>query len=502
MLGKAVGFLMLPFYAHALGDTGYGVIGLVDASLNFLTSLLSYGIAGGILRFYHEEALARKGAVVSTAVLLLWLVGTPLVLVLCALGPHLSWVLLSSGDHAFILALALAGFLVDTTSQAAAAYLVIRQRSVLFSVLNLVKLGVGLTLNILFIVVWNWGLLGFFTSSLVSACVAGAFFHWTALHNCGLRFDRAIARRIILFELPMVPGHMVSFASRQAERLLLRFLIGIKSVGILEMAYKFPTLIPMLITEPFFRSWQTKRTETAEEPDAPAVMGRVFVQYSFILLGATTLLAATVKEVIVLLTPPEFWAAGSIARIEILTNLVLGIYYYVFFGLFYTKRTGTISFIRSCTAIGKIPLSVLLIWCWGLRGAAYSALAAAVLQTLWAGLLSQRAYPIVFEWRKLCLMAALAGGTFVLAEWGAQAGGPVDLIARHWVEPSLSKVGALLGNTGLANGRIAEKIAAKVGERLDVLALLLAKGSVCTAFLAIYPLLRASALKTDGHVRC
>ena len=68
MLGKLVGFIMLPFYAHKLGAAGYGIIGMVDASLSLLTGFLAYSLRGTIVRLYHEQVGENKRHVVSTGI--------------------------------------------------------------------------------------------------------------------------------------------------------------------------------------------------------------------------------------------------------------------------------------------------------------------------------------------------------------------------------------------------------------------------------------------------
>ncbi|MDO9172067.1 MAG: hypothetical protein Q7W29_09570, partial [bacterium] len=46
--GKMISFFLLPFYAHVLQDVGYGVIGMIEASLAFLFTLMSYGVQSAV----------------------------------------------------------------------------------------------------------------------------------------------------------------------------------------------------------------------------------------------------------------------------------------------------------------------------------------------------------------------------------------------------------------------------------------------------------------------
>ncbi|MCP4800622.1 MAG: oligosaccharide flippase family protein, partial [bacterium] len=66
MLAKAVGFIMLPFYAHILEAGGYGVIGILDMGMGFLLSLFAFGYSSGLTRFFHEEKDKRPETAIST----------------------------------------------------------------------------------------------------------------------------------------------------------------------------------------------------------------------------------------------------------------------------------------------------------------------------------------------------------------------------------------------------------------------------------------------------
>ena len=55
ILGKAIGFVMLPVYAHYLRGEGYGIIGMIDVTLSVLTLLMGSGLTGALTRFYFDK---------------------------------------------------------------------------------------------------------------------------------------------------------------------------------------------------------------------------------------------------------------------------------------------------------------------------------------------------------------------------------------------------------------------------------------------------------------
>lgn len=429
VLGKLISFFMLPFYAHVLQDVGYGVIGMVETGLALLMSLMAYGAQGGIIRIYHDKPPELKARVISTGVLLIGGSSLALTALVAVFSRPLSALMLESSDQAVLLILALGGFVLELTGLAAATILLIRRRSVAFSVIGLVRLFIGLGTSIWFVLVLDWGLFGYFLSSLVTALVAAACFIVIAARECGLGYDREIARELIVFQLPLVPGNLASFVSRQVERVLVRFQLNLESVGVLEMGYKFPVLIGLLISQPFMRSWNTTRTEIADEPDAPQRIGRVFTYFMLLVSFGGLLIVVNIRTVLELLTPPEFWPAYRIARVEVLTMIMQGIYLHVGFGLYYAKETKTMALIRGVMSVIKVGLSLLFIHLWGLYGAAFSAAVAQAGVTAWGSAVSQRRYRIDLEWRKLILISLAAVSFFVvLANLDLSVLGPY-----HWL---------------------------------------------------------------------
>ena len=483
ILGKMVSFFMLPFYAHILRDIGYGIIGMVDISLSFLMSLLAYGIQGGIIRFYHDEPEPNKPRVVSTGMLLAGGATLVLIGVFMLLSRPLSHLLLGDSSHAGLLCLALGAFFFDLTGQAAAAILIIRQRSVHFSVLGLVRLFVGLSLNIYLIIILKLGLLGYFLSALITAALSGSAFVIITIRSCGLTFDRRIARQLVAFQLPLVPGTLISFVSRQVERILVRFQIGLETVGIMEMGYKFPLLLSMLISGPFMRSWNTKRTEIAEQPEAPERIGRMFTYFLFLVTTAGLVLAVNIRGILQILTPPEFWPAYRIALIEIITMIMEGSYFHLNFGLYYAKATKTMAVIRGTTSIVKVGLAFIFIALWGFYGAAFSACITTAIMLVWGASKAQARYRLMLEYRKIACMIVSAVAIFLILDRSDLSRLALVQLLQQDIFPGFIE---LLRATPVGEWK-AGAVIRILAERSDLLAVLFVKTLGCLVFAVYFP---------------
>ena len=414
IFGKLAGFLMLPFYAHIFQAEGYGVIAMIETTLGVLTILLAGGFQTAILRIYHEQKPELKPVTLGTGMRLIWGLGLALIALPFVFSVPLSRLVLGSAEYSPLICLALLSFVVDVAGQSASTFLVIKERSVLYSFLGLMRLLLGLGLNIWLIVILQVGLIGVFISALITAVVSSLVFHVVAVRDHGFGFNREIAGQMLRFQLPLLPGDLVAFLGRQAERVLVRVLISLEGMGVLEMAYKFPPLMNLFITIPFQRAWRTKSIEIAEEPMAPVVMGMMLTRYLFLMVFVGLVLAVTIPQALALMTPPEFWPAARISRVEVVTTIFAGCSTFMNFGLLYRKQTKLITYMKMTLTPFKIGLAFLLISTWGLSGAAYSALVIELVVLTWTSIKSQKLYPIVIEYQKLTLILTIAVGLFFL----------------------------------------------------------------------------------------
>lgn len=486
MTGRVIGLFMLPFYAHILRGHGYAVIGMLDVGLGFLLSLLAYGMQRSIIRLYHDQVEPRrKKEVVSTGVILIGGVTALVTLPLIALSKPISTLLVDDGGLYPLTIMALLGFNFDMWGHAAAGWLVVRSRSTQLAWLSLLRVFLGLSLNIYLILILNLGLEGYFLSSMITSFISGSILVYIAFRGCGRRFQPGIARSIRDFILPLVPGAVASWIGRQAERVLAKVLINLESVGILEMGYRFPMLISMVVIQPFMRSWETRRYEIAEEPDAPETIARMFTYFMFMLVWVGLMIAVIVKPLLVILTPPEFHISYRIAQVETLTVILLGANFHLIFGLVYAKDTPTISKLRIIVSGLKVVLSWVFISTWGLFGAAFSALVTGAIHLGLVFHFSQKRYHLPLEWNTLAVIG-LAGGGFFLAlnNWdfaSTTAFRVLDGDFIPWLQEGLQATPLGAWKDG--------KLVTALDQGSQALAEVLLKGASAAAFIILLPLI-------------
>ena len=447
VVAKLVGFVMLPVYSRVFGTEGYAVLGMMDAATGLLAVLLSRAFSTAMVRNYHQEETAeRRGTVLWTGIALVLMQAVVLLPLPMIMSGTLSSWLFGTGQYGAVVIMSCVSLAANMLGVSASMYLIINQRSVAYAAISVLRLFLSFFLCVLFVLVVKLGVVGVFVGDVITDVICAGVMTFPLWRKHPIRFDRGIAKDLIAFQWPLVPGDLISFISRQAERVLLRVLDTLKSVGVLEMGYKFPPLIGLFVTEPFLRAWRTKSMELGSKPEGPTAIGAMYTNYLFALAFGGLLLAVNLGTLLRLMTPEEFWGAVIVGELGILSTILTGCFSYLEFGLLFTGRTRMLSVIVGVKAVLKLGLSYLFISSWGLRGAALSAAVTDAFAVAWVWRASQRAYPLVFEWRRIGAIGVTAVGLFLFVQL---AGGSCRRIAEAAAAPVRDALSGVIGARGL-----------------------------------------------------
>jgi O-antigen/teichoic acid export membrane protein len=400
IIGKAVGFIMLPVYANFLRGEGYGILGMIDVVLSFMTLFIGHGISGAMTRFYFQrDSEDERNCFISTNLLimliLVFIVSSP-ALILNGLIAKLAFGT-SDLNYDYYITIAVLTFIADMSGSNAKNYLIIRKKSILFSAASILKLGLTLILNIYLIVFLKLGVLGYLYSGLISGVIFSLFYHLYVFISVGFYFKKDDCLDILKFSLPMLPGFIAMFIRNNVNRVIIRTNMGLSELGAFEMLFKFATLIGILITDPFGKSWGVKRLEICEKPEGPSTIARVYTLQLSLMLFIGLILSLQIPIILRILTPAEFWLGGYLAFFAVLSRIIMASYLHFVFPLIYAKVTYKISIIQFASAVLSIPVNYFLIRYYGLIGAIFGSCILGLFQCLIAHIFARKYYHIPFE---------------------------------------------------------------------------------------------------------
>ena len=417
VLRKCIGFLLIPLYTHYLNVADYGVLELLDLLSYLIALVLAMGISDAVLRYYFEfEEEEKKQQVIANAFLVL---GISICLGLTCLYPftaQLSALVFQSSEYSRFIDIVLLTLAIELINELCLSLLRIRQQSILFSVVSLVKLTLNLLLNILFIVVFEQGILGILYSALISSSLSACFLLFYTLRKTSLSTSLPILKQMLIYGAPLIFTWFSMFVINFGDRFLLQRYSTLSEVGLYSLAYKFGMLPQLLIYAPFMRFWSVKRFEIMNEKNAGATYRNVFTYFCLIETYLALGIAVLIYDIVKIISPIEYHAAASYVPILLAAYVLNGIYDQLGIGLLIKKQTKKVALFALMTAALNLCLNLVLIPLYGAWGAACTTLFSYGFFSILMHCASQRVFHISYDNKRLAILFSVALLIFAISQ--------------------------------------------------------------------------------------
>ncbi|MBB6091647.1 O-antigen/teichoic acid export membrane protein [Povalibacter uvarum] len=460
MLSRIVAFLMLPLYTSQLTPFDYGVLEIIDTSINMVGLVAGLGVAGAMTRFYFEYTeRTDQDRVISTIYILVTVTGA-LIIGVCALGStFLAEALFDSPQFASYFHVAFASLLIGLIVDLGQVYLRIQQRSMIYVGISLTNLLLSVSLNIYFVLFAKEGVFGILLASLITKIVIAVPLTVAILRKVGMAFSKALAGDMYRFSLPLIPSELASTAIAYSDRYFINHMLSTADAGIYGLAQKLGTVVHTLVTAPFLLTYLPRRFEIAKQDDAPRTLARVFDYHMLLLVIVTMGLAFYAREVLMIMTTPAYYPAAQYIPVIGLSMIVLAMKYHFQFGILYSKQTKYMAHVNITSAVAHVTLNAALIPLLGLWGALAASLAAYTCNTVLSLKKAQPLFAIRYDFGrllKLLVLAILFAGAGAMVQLGVVAGIVVKAILF------VAFIGALLA-TGVVTPQERQLVVEQVG---------------------------------------
>jgi O-antigen/teichoic acid export membrane protein len=416
-------FAALPVYAHLLSVADFGLLALLTVTATLMGMLLNLGINNAVQRFYFDPEIeeADRPAVVSTGLAQLVLSGLLVTavggLVLLALHEEIraawgiGWLLLL-----IVLLTALpeqlAQFMLDAVRLQFAPWK--------FCAIALIKNLSGVLLGLWLMIYWDLGLAGLLLGTLLAAVAAVPIGVLMIRRDLTLRIRRKLAGEIFRYGYPFVFAGAAYWVFGSMDRWMLMALTGPDQVGLFSIGFKLGSIVTFLIFA-FSQAWSPYAFKAyGESPNYRSIYARILSVWFFFLAFVGLGISLFGREVLMLLTPPEYWPAAPIIGICAAGLALYGTTFISNIGVSIERKTILLTYAAWLAAIANVLLNLALIPYLGAMGAAastflsYGVLAGSLL--FW----SQRLHPLPLEKAKLafsCMIVCLSFAAAVISQY-------------------------------------------------------------------------------------
>lgn len=241
----------------------------------------------------------------------------------------------------------------------------------LYAVQGLLNTALYIALNVLFLTVFRWGVMGYLLSTVAADCLSALFLICRERLWRQLRLAPRAApwRQMLAYCVPLIPTAVFWWIMGVSDRYLVKWFVGSDANGIYAVAYKMPTILTILATV-FMDAWQL--SAIAESGDRRA-QARFYARVWDAFFSAACLCAGSIIAfsplLIRLLAAESYYDAWR--YIPILTLSMIAAAFSNFMGSVYvvTKKSTASLWISLAGAAANIALDLFLIPRIGVQGA-------------------------------------------------------------------------------------------------------------------------------------
>jgi O-antigen/teichoic acid export membrane protein len=398
ILGRAVSFIMLPIYTRYLTPADYGVLEILELTVDVVSIVAGVGVLNGFSKFYYEcRTDNEKKKLISTIYIL---IGT-FYLVACLFGvvvsSSISKFMFGSTKYSNYVLISFLNLFFMMMFHTNMYYLRTMQKSVLFVGVSSVDLVLKLSLNILFVIKMKMGIYGILISTLLSFLLISGGMTVYTLSRIGIHYSREMANRLLRFGAPFVISGFGAFILTYSDRFFLNHYANLSSVGIYSLAYKFGFLLMMFPVNPFMSIWLVQRFELVGKDGYEQVFNKFLTWFSIITLSVALFTAMVVRDVLRVMSAPAFWDAYKTVPIILLAYFFQGSTDFFNFGIYQSGKTKHVAYGTILAAVIITILSFILIPRYGSLGAALATLVAFFVRLVYFYLASQNLFRIKYN---------------------------------------------------------------------------------------------------------
>jgi O-antigen/teichoic acid export membrane protein len=411
VLTKVAAFVMLPVYTHYLTPADYGIIDLIVVSLmEVATVFAGASLALGVFRFYHKaESTDEQQVLLSTALVLLSTSYAVVAGCLFFAAPQFAALLFGSTGKTVLLRIACGSLALEGVLLVPLAYLRIRERPRLFVLVQTIKLALQLVLNLVFLIPFHMGPQGMLLSGLLANSLLAPVMVTYLLRDVAFRPSWAATRQLLAFGAPLIATQMAMFVVTYGDRYFLQAAAGPGVVGLYALSYQFGFLLVALVNVPFLMVWDPIRFQVAKLPGRDRIYARCFLYLSAMLMTVGVILALLVHDLLRVMVAPAFRPAADIVPLLLAAYAFHAWANFHSIGILVRERTGFIALADWSAAIVALICYWLLIPPLLGLGAALATLAAYAVRWGIVYAVSQRLWPVQYQWTGVLQLVGVAG---------------------------------------------------------------------------------------------
>jgi O-antigen/teichoic acid export membrane protein len=389
LLRKALGFFLIPLYTHTFTQTEYGKLAMIYLFSSALTLFFSLGLNDALMKQLSEENANRKEIFSRYFFFRLFYVSLFLILLLV----HSKWIasFLLLPDDGYLLSLAGLTIWIESLSEPALLVLRLENRSKKFVIINTLRFALNISLNMLLILYFRFGLGGVLLGNLGSSTIL-FFLIYPEIHRLfTLRFNLFKIKSSLQYGLPLLPISIIIWLGLDLiDRWIIKWILGLEQTGIYTLGYQFGNIMGIIV-HGFRASWIPFFLKNPDKKETFVNSAITFVRLALIFWGVISFFT---PEIFQILVAKRYWEAQSIVPIIALSYILLGLEEIFTAGFYIKSRTNLLIPITLTPFLMNVALNIYFIPRYGIIGAAFVTLFSFFTFALFSYSIGNKIFPV------------------------------------------------------------------------------------------------------------
>lgn len=415
IVGRFLGFLLVPFYTNVFSTYEFGVYSNIYAYIAFLTIVYIYGMDSAFMKYSSVAEDKDKKLVFSTPYLLIVSTSVFFSFIIFLLRSPLSAGMSVPSQYSYLLVYVILILLFDTLAQVPFAHLRLQRKAKKFAVIKTINILINLSMNLILILGYGFDIEAVFISNTIASAFSFIALLPEIIKYLQFKIDTGLLKKILNFGLPYLPASLAATMVQVIDRPILVRLAGESALGIYQANYKLGIFM-MLFVSMFQYAWQPFFLNNASEKNAKQIFSKVLTLYLVVASAALVVISLFIENIATIkvyadrtLIGTEYLSGLIIVPVILLAYLFHGMYVNFTAGIYIKEKTKYFPGITALGAISNIVSNLLLIPIFGIVGAAISTLVSYFLMAVGLYFTVQRFYKIEYEYSKIFPIFLLLG---------------------------------------------------------------------------------------------
>lgn len=362
---RLVVFLLVPLYTSVLLPEEYGVVDLLFTICTILGPIITLNISEGVMRFCLDKD-SDKDKILSNTFFII-LIGVAI----GALTIPISGLFEVSKGYGLLIYFC---SLFIGCAQVFLYYLRGIEKPLLYSVGCIIQTLLIALFNILFLVVFKWGVVGYFRAYICANALTSLFCLVVGKVNIFNLIKRGVDKNLfqlmLKYSVAFIPNTFMWWIMNASDRVMVTAMIGTAANGLYSVSYKIPGLVSVCNTI-FNQAWSYSAIKESDSEDRLQFTNKIFSWLVMFAAVTSISILLVLKPVMRVYVSAAYYDAWKYSPILLLGNffLILG----SFVGsTTYTVDKNSFGMLKSGIfgAIPNIILNAIMIPIIGIAGAA------------------------------------------------------------------------------------------------------------------------------------